>query len=195
MIAILFPGFTRPNSALDPLAQALRLAGVEVQQPQLTRRWWPVDYMSSGRQRRVAGEIRGSCAPVILVGHSAGAAAACGVASMLDEVQGIVMVDGVDSPRHHIRRYLDSSTRPSPITALCGAPGPCNRYGALCHLLAGRGIHIENYPWMSHGAIEPPGTSVYERLCRTRVTPVEHQRALELVVRAVLRAGSDEIAT
>lgn len=196
-VVVLFAGFTRPASALDALATELQRAGFVTEQPVLCRRWWPLDYMSKRRQQSVAHSLRARfpSATFLLVGHSAGAAAACGVAEFLGPaVRGLVFIDGVDSPRRGIERYLSGSH--APIVALCGAAGSCNRHGALCDHLAGMtGIAVVPNPWMPHGAIEPPGTVVYERACRCTVTKEQHARALTEAVAAVEALARDEIAT
>lgn len=192
-IAVLFPGFTRPPSATDSLRVALAKVGMESIAPNLSRRWWPIDYMSSRRHSRVADELVdwNPGRSFVLVGHSAGAAAATGVAGYLaarveGRVKGMVFIDGVDSPRATIRHALAGEI--PPLIALCGAPSPCNRHGALCRLLGQyppRDVQLVDCSWMSHGAIEPPGTRVYERACQSVVNEGEHQRALEVAVAAI----------
>lgn len=195
LVVALFAGFTRPHTALNSLAISLRDAGFATEQPEICRRWWPLDYLSEHRQRMVAMRLRTGHprAVFILVGHSAGAAAACGVARFLGSaVRGIVSVDGVDSPTRSIRSTLSNLS--APFVALCGASSSCNRHGALCRELSGRpGVQVLDCSWMPHGAVEPPGTVLYERVCGGQVTLAQHERAINEVVAAVKGLASGEI--
>jgi pimeloyl-ACP methyl ester carboxylesterase len=87
--------------------------------------------------RRLAAGM-GDGASVVLVGHSAGAAAACPLAVDLAgrgvQVLGIVMVDGADSPNRLIERTLPDLSS-VPITGVLAPPNPCNRQGRLAGLL------------------------------------------------------------
>ena len=64
--------------------------------------------------------------PFVLVGHSAGAAAACFIARLLAEgestsLNGLVLIDGVSSPNHLIRRSLPFLAS-TPVAAVLAPP-------------------------------------------------------------------------
>ena len=127
--------------------------------------------MSRRHLRGIAQSVtRQGSGPFALVGHSTGAAAACFIARLLGErestcLNGLVLIDGVDSPNHLIRRSLPFLAS-TPVAAVLASPSRCNRLGQLQHMLT-------SMPWISvdvidgsgHGDIEGGGVSIYRRIC------------------------------
>jgi pimeloyl-ACP methyl ester carboxylesterase len=126
---------------------------------------------------------------VVLVGHSAGAAAACQLALFLRNssipLLGIVLVDGTDSPNKLIESALPD-LRSVPIWGVLAPPNPCNRQGALENLLAqNRPGHYEVIAGSGHGDIEMDDSRIYRRACRDASTPLIRQLVLEHTVTAI----------
>ena len=78
---------------------------------------------------------------------------------------GLVLIDGVDSPNHLIKRSLPFLTS-TPVAAVLAPPSRCNRNVPLQHLLT-------SMPWISvdvidgtgHGDIESGAVAIYRRIC------------------------------
>jgi dienelactone hydrolase len=109
-------------------------------------------------------------APIVVVGHSAGAAAGVYITARLRDigadVRGLVIVDGVDSPNHLIHRHL-SELAGLRVAAVLAPPSPCNRQGLLAANLQDRPeVRIEIVPGAGHGDIEGAGVSMYRRVCK-----------------------------
>ncbi len=127
--------------------------------------------------------------PVVIVGHSAGAAAGSWIAPRLVEggvdVCGLVYVDGNDSPNHLIEKAwprLESL----PIRAVMAPPSPCNRDGQLTQLLESRRPgSVEIIPGAGHGDIEMLGAAVYRRVCKDTSGPQEWRAVQSAVLDAV----------
>ncbi len=127
--------------------------------------------------------------PVVIVGHSAGAAAGSWIAPRLVEggvdVCGLVYVDGNDSPNHLIEKAwprLESL----PIRAVMAPPSPCNRDGQLTQLLESRRPgSVEIIPGAGHGDIEMLGAAVYRRVCKDTTGVEEWHVVQAAVVRAI----------
>lgn len=175
--AVLFPGFTRQPSDVALFATECEECGWTVLAQSLAPRGLPFLYMVPSRLRRIARTIAldSPNVPLVLVGHSAGASAACYLAERLIElgsgVRGVVLVDGVDSPNHLIRRSLPG-LRARRVAAVLAPPSPCNKGGLLERSLA-------SYPWVrrevvagaGHGDIEGDGIGIYRRMCKDTSTP------------------------
>ena len=175
--AVLCPGFTRQPSDLGLFATECEVRGWAVLAQSLAPRGLPFLYMVPSRLRRIARTIAldSQNVPLVLVGHSAGASAACYLTEHLvalgSDVRGVVLADGVDSPNHLIRRSLPA-LRDVRVAAVLAPPSPCNRHGLLERSLAA-------YPWVrtevvagaGHGDIEGDGIGVYRRMCKDLSTP------------------------
>jgi dienelactone hydrolase len=122
--------------------------------------------------RAIADSMRlqAAGAPIVIVGHSAGAAAGVYITARLRylgaDVRGLVIVDGVDSPNHLIRRNL-SKLSGLRIAAVLAPPSPCNRQGLLATDLREQPeVRVEIVPGAGHGDIEGAGISMYRRVCK-----------------------------
>jgi pimeloyl-ACP methyl ester carboxylesterase len=198
---VLLHGFGRSPAALEELAQRLAARGATVLGPHLSAWWWPSCTNNTRYLTRVAREIvaRGCARPMVVVGHSAGAAAGAWIASTLRDqgvpVAGLVLVDGVESPVGSLRRSWPR-LRGVPVTALCGSPSPCNRRGALQEWLQSREVdsswplEIVRIEGMGHGDIEGAGLMVYRRLCGDAPTAPARAELLGRVEAAIERAWS-----
>lgn len=171
MTVVALPGFTRGPRNLDVFASECSAAGWACVRPSLAPRWLPVLYMVPSRLRRIATSLsRWLSGPVIVAGHSAGAAAGSYLTAELRhsdvDLRGLVLIDGVDSPNRLIARSLPvlEGLR---VAAVVAPPSPCNRQGALDSSLA-------QFPWVrrwfvpgaGHGDIEGAGLRIYRRACR-----------------------------
>ena len=168
---VALPGFSRAPRHLSYLASACESAGIRCRRSKLAPQWLPLLYMSRRHLRGIAQSVtRQGLGPFVLVGHSAGAAAACFIARLLAEgestrLNGLVLIDGVDSPNHLIRHSLPFLTS-TQIAAVLAPPSRCNRNGQLQQLLT-------SMPWISidvidgsgHGDIEGGGVAIYRRIC------------------------------
>lgn len=195
MTVIALPGFTRGPEHLGRLAQACEDAGWSCVRPLLAPRWLPVLYMDRRRLQGIATRILAeeSGLPLVIVGHSAGAAAGCYLARVLlaqgADVRGVVLVDGVDSPSHLIRRSLPH-LRGLRVAAVLAPPSPCNRQGALA-------AYLRDVPWVrvdvvegaGHGDIEGAGVPIYRRACGDASDEATADRVLDAVLAAIDWAG------
>lgn len=163
-------GFTRSPRHLDRLARTVNAAGLPCVRPALAPRWMPALYMSRSHLRGIARRlVDGGITSAVLVGHSAGASAACYLAEYLRrigvEVRGVVLVDGVDSPNHLIASSLPTLDD-VPVRAVLAPPSPCNRNGALERYLTDHpSVHVTVVAGAGHGDIEGAGIPVYRRAC------------------------------
>lgn len=167
--------------------------------PELAPRWMPVLYMQRSRLRGIARRLAlRAQGPVVVAGHSAGAAAgtylALQLARMGVDVRGLVLIDGVDSPNHLIASTMPT-LREVPrlrIEAVLAPASPCNRQGALAAALAHEpGIHVSVVPGAGHGDIEGGGSAVYQRACGDRGDEAAARRMLDAVVAAISRCAAD----
>ncbi len=134
---VALPGFTRTPRHLQYLASACESAGIRCLRPKLTPRWLPLPYMS----RRLLAEGESTC------------------------LNGLVLIDGVDSPNHLIRRSLPFLAS-TPVAAVLAPPSRCNRNGQLQHMLTSMPwISVEVIDGSGHGDIEGGGVAIYRRIC------------------------------
>lgn len=199
---VLLHGFSRSPDHLADLARRCRLIGADVVAPHLSGWWWPTCTNNTRHLTRLADRIAaGARAPVVVVGHSAGGAAGAWIAARLAAasvpVGRLVLVDPVESPVRSIRRSW-AGLEHVPVTAILGAPSPCNRDGAFRRWLADqhrdadRTLEVIDLPHMGHGDIEGAGVGVYVRLCRDDPTAPAREELLLVVDDAVERGlGAD----
>lgn len=127
--------------------------------------------------------------PVVIVGHSAGAAAGSWMARTFVksgvQLAGLVFVDGNDSPNHLIERAW-SELQSVPIRAVMAPPNPCNRHGRLTSFLdARRPGSVVVVPGAGHGDIEMSGAGIYRRACKDRSGPTDWMRVQSAVVACI----------
>ena len=189
-VLIALPGFTRGPANLERLAHASNAAGLDCVRPTLAPRWLPALYMSRTHLRRMAARLSTAAGgrPVVVSGHSAGAAAGCFLAVELralgTDVRGAVLIDGVDSPTHLIARYLPELAGRR-VAAVLAPASPCNRQGALGRYLESLPwVRVETVPGAGHGDIEGAGIGVYRRACRDTSDPATADLFLASVVSA-----------
>ncbi len=165
-------GFTRQPRHLAAFSEACQRRGWDCVRPALAPRWFPVLMNDRRHLTRVverlvrSGRLTGR---VVVVGHSAGAAAGSWMTPVLAEsgvdVRGLVYVDGNDSPNHLIERAWPRLAN-VPIRAIAAPPSPCNRQGRLSDFLEQRRPGcVVVVPGSGHGDIEMLGAEVYRRMC------------------------------
>ena len=170
--AVLCHGFARSGAHLQGLADALAARGVATVRPDLGALNW----FRSPNNARYLDHLVSRLAPIVgsgavLVGHSAGAAVAAYCAPRLDACAGIVMVDGVENPTHHIERNW-ADLRDIPIIAIGAPPNPCNRRGLLDRQLSAwgfTGLHGV-VTGAGHGDIEDGNPWITRAVCGSRST-------------------------
>lgn len=194
---MLMHGFGRRPHHLDGVTAHLTSMGARVLRPSLSAWWWPTCTNNTRYLDRVARAVAGPCGegPVVVLGHSAGAAAGAWVAARLVEdgcdVRTLVLIDGVESPVRAISRSW-SGLQGVPVVAICGDPGPCNRRGALGEWLGQHHadhprLEIRRLPGMGHGDVEGAGIGIYVRVCRDDPRAPQRGRLMEEIERAVDR--------
>jgi len=180
--AVLLHGFTRRGRDLAPLADAFAAQSVATISPDLGAFNWFRSVNNPRFLDRVArdlvADIRG--APVI-VGHSAGAAAAAYLATRLPAVSGIVFVDGNDGPTRLIARSWPALVD-IPMVAVCAPPSRCNRGGAFAAWAASHGVPGGVVPGMGHGDIEGASGPMYRVICGDASTPQMREWLRDFVV-------------
>ncbi len=135
----------------------------------------------------VASILEQSEVPVVIVGHSAGAAAGSWLAGELLEagldIRGLVYVDGVESPTHLIERSWPGIAH-LPIFAVAAPPSRCNRSGALVEWLRVRrtGEFGAVVAGSGHGDIEGQAHPVYQWACGDHSTPEVRGIVRDLVI-------------
>ena len=189
--AVLLHGFTRSPRHLDVLSAACVAAGARTLRPALGSLWWPTSTNNAAHLDRVGTAVREQLAPgpVVVVGHSAGAAAGAWIAAGLHSggvpVTRLVMVDGVESPSGLIRRAWPRLSGVV-VHAVCAPPSRCNRHGALATWLGSRGdgtdVEVDVVEGSGHGDIEGPSQAIYRWACGD----ASGQPAREHVLSAVL---------
>ena len=185
-------GFTRAPRHLASFSEACQRQGWNCVRPALAPRFLPVLMNSRNHLDHLAERLVDSgrlAGPVVIVGHSAGAAAGSWIAPRLIDrrvdVRGLVYVDGNDSPNHLIEQALPRLDS-LPIRAVMAPPSPCNRQGRLSRLLeARRPGSVEIIPGAGHGDIEMLGAAVYRRVCKDTSEVGEWHVVQAAVVRAV----------
>jgi pimeloyl-ACP methyl ester carboxylesterase len=169
---VLLHGFTRSPAHLDLLSSTCVAAGARTLRPALGSLWWPTSTNNAAHLDRVGESLHQQLAsgPVVVVGHSAGAAAGAWLAAGLlaggAAVPVLVMVDGVESPSGLIRRAWPRLAGVS-VRAVCAPPSRCNRQGALASWLAAQGgdVEVETIEGSGHGDIEGPSQAIYRWAC------------------------------
>lgn len=185
---VVLPGFSRRARDVEVFVEECSGHGWDVLALTLAPRVLAPLYMSTRRLRRIARTVaqRGVGRPIVIVGHSAGAAAGCFLARELarggSDVRGLVMADGVDSPNHLIAHTLPDLENLR-VSAVLAPPSPCNRQGELARILSA-------FPWVSvslvkgagHGNFEGADVALYRRVCRDDST-AEVARGFRMRVR------------
>lgn len=187
-------GFTRGPQHLATFSEACRSRGWSCVRPALAPRWLPILMNDRRHLSNVAHRIVASrrlTGPVVVVGHSAGAAAASWIAPKLREsgvnIAGLVYVDGNDSPNHLIERAWESLAD-VPIRAVMSPPSPCNRRGRLTDFLEKyRPGSVTIVPGAGHGDIEMNGAVVYRSACGDRSGPKEWRAVQRAVLAEIER--------
>lgn len=173
-------GFTRAPKHLAAFSEACLRSGWNCVRPQLAPLWLPIlmndrRHLDAVVDRLVeSGRLTDS---VVIVGHSAGAAAGSWMTPRLLSrgvvVRGLVYVDGNDSPNHLIERSWESLAS-VPITAIAAPPSPCNRQGRLASFLSARRpgsvLVIEG---AGHGDLEMAYRGIYRLTCRDTSGPLQ----------------------
>lgn len=199
---VLLHGFSRSPERLADIATMCRSLGAEVVAPHLSAWWWPTSTNNTRHLSRLAHIVaEDASGPIVVVGHSAGGAAGAWMAAAMEragaELGSLVLVDPVESPVRSIRRSWSALER-VPVTAIIGAPSPCNRQGAFSRWLAEQrhvrfpSLEVVNLPTMGHGDIEGAGIGVYVRLCGDDPAAPARSELLAIVRQAVERGlGAD----
>jgi len=194
--AIVLHGFTRRGGKLGELSENLAQHGISTIRPDLGSLNWFRSVNSDHYLDRVAVRLRELTPPgTVIVGHSAGAAAAAYLAPRLNDCAGIVMVDGVENPTHHIEKNW-SAIEGLPLVAICAPPNPCNRHGLLA-----RQLHEWNFTGVGgvvqgagHGDVEDGNPVVYRLVCGSSSSAATKELVRNLVVWSVcdlLRVPAD----
>lgn len=184
--------FTRGPQHLAAFADACSREGWTCVRPAVAPRWLPILTNSRRHIAHVASRLIASGrlrAPVVIVGHSAGAAAGAWMTPLLRsagiDVVGLVFVDGNDSPNRLIERSWAQLTD-IPIRAVMAPPNPCNRQGRLTAFLDERrpGSTVVVHG-AGHGDIEMLGSGVYRRACGDESGPSQWQEVQREVIDAI----------
>jgi pimeloyl-ACP methyl ester carboxylesterase len=183
-------GFTRGPQHLTAFGDACQRREWACVRPSLAPRWLPILMNDRRHLNRVAARLVDSgrlTGPVVVVGHSAGAAAGSWMTPTFIragiDVAGLVYVDGNDSPNHLIERAWPALAQ-VPIRAVMAPPSPCNRNGRLTEFLEKRRPgSVTIVAGAGHGDLEMTGATIYRRTCGDRSGPNEW-RAVRLAVLA-----------
>jgi hypothetical protein len=177
------------------LSDALNMAGVATVRPALSAWDWTRGINNSSYLTTVASRLAQGLpsGPVVVVGHSAGAAAGAWIAgALIDDgvdVRRMVMVDGVESPAGLIRRAWPRLEAVD-VVDITGEPSPCNRQGALVDWLAQqeRPSVVIPIPGAGHGDIEVERSLVYRWACGDDSSDEVRAWVLATVVESVIGA-------
>lgn len=175
-MVLVFPGFSRSPSHLQLFTAELQGSGYDAVAVKLAPRWLPFMYMNRRRLARIAKALiqKYSHREFVIIGHSAGAAAASFIAiqflSRGANVKGLIFADGVDSPNRLIAESMRSLGQ-LPVTAVIATPSPCNRDGLLARDLAHYpNVRMVMIPDAGHGDIEGAGIFIYRKICKDTST-------------------------
>lgn len=188
---VVLPAFTRSASHVSLFTRQVAEAGFHAIAIDLAPRFLPIAYMYKRHLRRIAAKFSTSNqgAEVVLVGHSAGAAAASFLALAMQSegvhVKGVVFADGVDSPNHLIRESL-KKLEGMKVAAVLAPPSPCNRQGSLEHFLVDYPwVRVTTVPGAGHGDIEGAGIPIYRRFCADNSSPQAAARFRQILINHV----------
>lgn len=199
---VLLHGFSRSPRDLADIAAMCRSLGADVVAPRLSAWWWPTSTNNTRHLTRFARQLAAEASgPIVVIGHSAGGAAGAWITSTLvragAKVSMLVLVDAVESPVRSIARSW-SVLEHVAITAIIGAPSPCNRNGAFRRWLSEQphdrvpDLEVIELPGMGHGDIEGAGIGLYVRLCGDDPAAPSRAPLLAIVRQAVERGlGAD----
>ncbi len=198
---VLLHGFTRSPRHLDDLSSRCVSMRARTLRPALGSLWWPTSTNNAAHLDRVSEALQQRLmpGPVVVVGHSAGAAAgawlAAGLRSAGAPVTRLVMVDGVESPSGLIRRAWPR-LRGVPVHAVCAPPSRCNRQGALAAWLRDQvgDVEVETIEGSGHGDVEGPSQAIYRWACGDDGEQPSRQLVLAAVM-AQVAAGLASAAT
>jgi len=165
-------GFSRRPQHLTSFSEACRRRGWACVRPSLAPRWMPVLMNNRRHLDQVADRLVSSgrlTGPIVIVGHSAGAAAGSWMAPVMIgqgvDVRGLVYVDGNDSPNHLIEQAWPDLDELA-IRGVMAPPSPCNRQGRLSRYLQERRPgSVVVVPRAGHGDLEGRSSSVYRWAC------------------------------
>jgi pimeloyl-ACP methyl ester carboxylesterase len=191
MIVIALHGFTRGPQHLAALSHACGQQGWSCIRPQVAPRWLSVLMNSRRHLDGLAADLARVCArqPLVIAGHSAGAAAGSWIAMRMleagSDVRGLVFIDGNDSPNHLMEKAWPSLDSVQ-IRAVLAPPSPCNRHGRLQAFLDQRrpGTYVV-IPGSGHGDIEITDSVVYRRACGDDSTAATKATVLTAVIDAI----------
>lgn len=182
--AIVVHGFTRRGRDLDALAERLGQRGISTVAPDVGSFYWPRSTNNASYLDQVAARIADVVTgPCVLVGHSAGAAAAAHLATGLAQVRGIVFVDGNESPTKLLERAWPRIQQ-VPMVAICAPPNRCNRSGRFAGWAQAHGIPGCVIPGMGHGDIEGADRWMYRLACGSPGTAQTRALTLQVVTDA-----------
>lgn len=164
--------FARSPEALARVAREGVGLRARVVRPGLSSMWWPTSTNNARHLDDVTDRLRDALAPgpVVILGHSAGAAAGAWIAGRLvgldAHVTVLILVDGVESPARLIRRAWPALSDVS-VRAVCAPPSRCNARGALAAWLSRQAGDVETVvvPGSGHGDLEGATSAVYRWGC------------------------------
>lgn len=182
-------GFTRGPQHLAAFGEACEQQGWVCVRPSLAPRWLPILMNDRRHLTRIAGRLAASgrlTGSVVIVGHSAGAAAGTWITPTLVrsgiDVAGLVYVDGNDSPNHLIERAWPDLTE-IPVRAVMAPPSPCNRQGRLTRFLEQRRPgNVTVVAGAGHGDLEMTGAAIYRRTCGDLSGPAQWHEVQQAVL-------------
>ncbi len=189
-MAVLQHGFARSPKALEGVAQLLAAAGIATVRPYLSSlrsRGGINDREHVGQLGRMLGATADGL-PLIAIGHSAGAAAVVHMAAQTSAVTGLLLLDGVDSPRRAMATALPALAD-RPLLSVTGEPSACNRQGAAIAMIARMrtgplGVRVVGG---GHGDVERiasdgPAPAVYRVVCGDASGPEEVDLLARLII-------------
>lgn len=168
---VLVHGFTRSPDAMGVLSGRCVGLGARTLRPALGSLWWPSSTNNAQHLDRLATTLLPDVVgPLVVAGHSAGAAAGAWLAAGLRDrgadLRALVMVDGVESPTKLISRAWPRLGGVA-VDAICAPPSRCNRHGALADWLAAQSgdLRVSCILGSGHGDIEGRPHAVYRWAC------------------------------